>query len=235
MGRKTLPKGLKIAVALSLAAHVVVVAGVIFSGNTSRAKKPLQNVIATELVRLGKKRDEKLLPRKEAPPPEPEKTTPTPVVKPPEPTPAKPPPPKEAIPSAKDRLSQMSKVQNALDRLKQPEEEPEGEETGSQYGTVAKALAGNRFASEVYACIKANYTLEGITEAQAAALSADVLVRVDGKGKFIESDIERPSGNARFDQNVLRAARRCGQVSPPPPELAKQVRDDGILVKYGGR
>ena len=213
--------------------HVLAVAVIVFAGRLGHTRKPVQNVITTELVRIGKERPKDLLPRKEEPPPEPEKAQPPPQDQPkPDPAPhEKPQPQPDAKPSAKDRLAALSKVQNALDRLK-TEEEPEGREDGSQYGTVSKALAGNKLASEVVACMKANWTLPGMTAAQVAGKSAVIAVSVQRDGRLSDLDITKSSGDARFDAAVKAAALKCGKVSAPPAEIAEQMRKDGFEVTF---
>lgn len=230
-----LPRGLKRAVIGSLVAHLALgLIVVAVSAGASRAKKPRERVLVTQLVRLGKERPEHLLPRKEAPPPP--KEDPPPVKPKVEPPPAPKPEPKPAVdpkpapPSAKERLSQLSQVASALDRLKQQAEE-EGSPDGSQYGTVKSALLGAKFASEVHACMKAHYSLEGLTPAQTAGRKAIVLVRIDADGKIRDAQLETSSGLGRFDQNVVRAALRCGKVSPPPKEMLEDVRE-GVLVEF---
>jgi TonB family protein len=219
-------------ITVSVIAHVAVIVLGIVSIRSAHSRKPAQNVIVTELVRLGKERPKELLPRKDEPPPEPTKADPPPQTTPTDPPPQqKPTPPKDAAPSAKDRLSQLSKVQNALDRLKN-QDEPEGREDGSQYGTAAKALAGNKLASEVYACMKANWNLLGMSPAQAAGKSAKLAVNVQKDGRLSDLDITKSSGDPRFDSAVKTAAQKCGKVAPPEPEIAEQARKDGFELTF---
>ncbi len=221
------------AIAISVIAHAAVIVAGIISIKSAHSRKPAQNVIVTELVRLGKERPKDLLPRKEEPPPPPEKADPPPQTTPsPDPPPqTKPTPQKDATPSAKDRLSQLSKVQNALDRLKN-QEEPEGREDGSQYGTTNKALAGNKLASEIYACLKANWNLPGISAAQAAGKSTKLAVSVQKDGRLTDLEITKSSGDQRFDSAVRAATQKCGKVSPPDPDIAESVRKDGIEIVF---
>lgn len=217
-------------IVISLGVHVTAIIVGIVSIRSAHSRKPAQNVIVTELVRLGKERPKDLLPRKDEPPPEPTKTDPAPQTKP---TDAPPPQvkPKDATPSAKDRLSQLSKVQSALDRLKS-QDEPEGREDGSQYGTAAKALAGNKLASEVYACMKAHWDLLGMSPAQAAGKSTKLAVNVQKDGRLTDFEITKSSGDQRFDSAVKGAAQKCGRVSPPPDQIAEQARKDGFELTF---
>ncbi|MBC7794815.1 MAG: TonB C-terminal domain-containing protein, partial [Clostridia bacterium] len=225
-------KGLGRVIVGSIVLHAGIIIGlVLLVGFHASARKP-QKVIVTELVRLGKERPKDLLPRKEEPPPEPTHADPPPQSDQVHPAPQeKPPPPKDSAPSAKDRLSQLSKVNNALNRLK-TEEEPEGKEDGSKYGTVAKALEGNKVASEVVACMKAHWTLPGQTLAQVAGKSADIAVNVERDGRLSTFEIMKSSGDQRFDAAVRNAAMACGRVSPPSAEIAEQMRKDGFEVHF---
>ena len=209
----------------------IIIALVLLMGFHASARKP-QHVIVTELVRLGKERPKDLLPRKEQPPPEPTHADPPPQTDQAQPAPQdKPPPPKDSAPSAKDRLSQLSKVNDALNRLK-TEEEPEGKEDGSKYGTVAKALEGNKLASEVAACMKAHWTLPGMTAAQVVGKSADIAVSIERDGRLSNFELLKSSGDQRFDAAVKNAATQCGRVSAPPAEVAEQMRKDGVSVTF---
>ncbi len=223
-------KGLSRAIIGSVVLHAGVIVGLVLTMNMHASARKPQKVIVTELVRLGKERPENLLPRKEQPPPEPTRVDPPPQTAPTDPAPAeKPPPPKDATPSAKERLSQLSKVQNALDRLKS-DEEPEGKADGSQYGTVAKALAGNKLASEVAACMKAHWSLPGMSAAQAAGKAADIAVNVERDGRLTNYEITKSSGDSRYDAAVINAAKTCGRVSPPVAEAAEQAKDGFVIT-----
>lgn len=220
-----MPRGLKRVIAISAGAHVAVLIGFIVSSLWKpHHDGPPQNVITTKLVRLGKERPKDWLPRKTEPPP--------PAAKP-EPTPAVAAQPSETAPSAKDRIKELSKVASALDRLKQhDEEEPEGREDGTPSGDAKEAIVGNKFATEVYNCLKANWAVEGLDESRVRNKKAAIVVRVASDGRFIESEITDSSGVPNFDQAVIRAVKRCGKVSPPDPVIRDAVKSDGIEVVF---
>jgi TonB family protein len=230
-----LPAGLGRFVVLSMALHLAAFVGALGVGQLHLAKAaPVQTVLVTKLVRLGKERPPELLPRKpEAPPPAAKPVaavTPQVEVKDHQPA-AKP----ESLPSAKDRIAQLSQVSKALERLKkQGADEPEGLADGVRDGEVsrlAQAMAGNQFATEVYRCIKQYYSIEGMDQSRVRDRSAVVIVRIDTDGRFIEHRIERSSGLEAFDRAVDRAVIKCGKVSPPPSEISDAVRD-GLEVVF---
>ena len=95
-------------------------------------------------MRLGEKRPEHLLPRKdEGAPPPPAK--PAPVAAPA--AAAAPAQPSPKLPSAKERIAELSKVSDALARLKKkvaPAGDPEGSPDG-EVSDISRAILGNKF------------------------------------------------------------------------------------------
>jgi TonB family protein len=188
-----------------------------------------ETVITTKLVRLGKERPQDLLPRKQRmAPPAKKAVSLDPASRRAEPAP-------KSV-SAKERINEMSKLSNALSRLKEMgDEDPEGQEDGSPDGEVsslAQALIGNKYATEIYACVKKHYAIEGLPPAKVKSRMAVVFVRVKTDGTFFDFKIEKSSGLKAFDRAVERSIRRCGKVSPPPVEILKQVREDGIEFEF---
>src|SRR6185436_16159056 len=119
-------------VVASLVGHAVAVAVVFAMGYVFEGPKIDldQKPITASLVRIGKKRPEEMLPRKDsAPPPEPEKVLiPTPGMKPDPKTK----PSKEKTDAAKKSLF------DALDKTAKQDEEVEGDENGDKNGDSAK-------------------------------------------------------------------------------------------------
>jgi colicin import membrane protein/protein TonB len=225
MAVTTLPRGLRLTVVGSALAHAGVVVGlVVATSGTSHPRSRTDSVITTKLVRLGKERPKDLLPRKEAPPPPPK-----PVNLASEDAAAV---PAKATPSVNDRLKELSRLSGALDRINQEsEEEPEGMADGATDGEVtnlAQALVGNRYVTEIYNCVKKYYVVEGIPASRLGNREATVFVRVNGDGTLFDYRVEKSSGLAAMDRAVEHAIKRCGKVSPPPREMAQQVRSDGI-------
>jgi TonB family protein len=215
------------------AAHLVAIIVVaIAASGASHSHKPPQTVLTTKLVRLGKKRDEDLLPRKPtAPPPPPKKAAP---VQPPEPDAA---PEPARVRSAEDRLKEMSRVSDALNRLKtkKADEEVEGDPEGSPTGeatSITEALARNRYASEIHDCVDAHYEIKGIPRRKVAGKSAVVFVRVREDGRLTDFRVLKSSGLPQVDRAVRDAIKLCGKVSPPAEEFAAELRNEGIEFEF---
>lgn len=220
------PRALRITLIGSGVGHVFLVIGLIVGTSVeqsrsgcgcARSSSRAQTVITTKLVRLGKERPKELLPRKPKAPPPPEKIAPIG-----KPDPAKQPEPKS--------------LSSALERMKRAsQEEVEGHPDGSPDGEVSsltRALVGNKYATEIYACVKKHYAIEGLGPERVRGKQARVHVRVNHDGSFFDIKIEKSSGLKPFDRAVDRAVKRCGKVSAPPKEIAEQVRTDGIEFEF---
>lgn len=172
MGGEALPKSFRIMVLVSLVIHAVLVALILWSGQL-HSRRPAHSVLTTQLVRLGEKRPENLLPRKEVAPPD-MPTAPVTPIAPPVPIPA-PQAPKATIAKAapvevkpaqakamqplqhvekpekqkstdvKTRVQELARVSSALERLKNKKPEPP---TGDRSGVAEGEITDARLAIE---------------------------------------------------------------------------------------
>jgi TonB family protein len=183
-----------------------------------------QKPIIASLVRQGKKRDEKLLPRKEeAPPPEEEKVLiPTPDVKTPPPKPtAKAEKPPDKRKSLFDALNKASKA-----------DDPEGEENGDPKGDSAKQ-EGERYYGIIKSAVRRFYDVTNtIAESERIRLSADVIIRLDAEGGLIDVRLAKPSDNAQFNEAVITAVKKAAPFGPPPPALKGPLKKDGVQLRF---
>ncbi len=225
-------RGLRFTIIGSAVTHLLVVIALIAgTAGSGRTMVPTETVIATKLVRLGKERQKDLLPRKEQPP--------QPAAKPavnlaPE---AKPTNTSNAPAKAVEKATKPTpSLSDALQRLRKndaEQEEPEGREDGSVYGTsLTEALIGNKYVTEIYNCVKSNYTIEGLSPERVRGRKTTVAVRVNTDGTFFDIKVENSSGLKAFDGLVVRAVKRCGKVSPPPKQLGDAVREEGVLIEF---
>lgn len=235
-------------VAASLVVHTAVVLGVL-AYNTwvagSRPEPPPQTIRAS-LVRLGKPRDPKLLPRKEQPPPPPREVKPppqpstTPAAPPPpakvavpvpavKPTPP-PPAPQKGAPKAEDTRKRLF---GAFDKLARPsEEEPEGAEDGDPEGDSATA-EGERYFGLLRTQVRRHYDVANtLAESERLYLRAQVAMRLDRSGQVLESRLVKTSGNALFDSAVLAAVSRAAPFSPPPDKLRDMLHKSGVVLEF---
>lgn len=233
MMQDAMPRGLLWTLVGSGVVHLAaIVAVAIAATGMSYSRKPPQTVLTTKLVRLGKERDKDLLPRKRTVRPAPLPSVPAPA-KPDEAPTAD----QKAVKSAAERLKELSKVSNALSRLKaqKTDEEVEGDPEGSPSGeatSIAEALARNRYASEIHDCVDAHYEIKGIPERKVKGRMAVVFVRVREDGRLTDFRVLESSGLPAVDRAVRDAIKLCGKVSPPAKEFAAELLTEGIEFEF---
>lgn len=207
--------------------------------------------IKASLVRLGKPRDPKLLPRIQETPPEPEKTTTAPEP----PQPAEPPPaPPRPIPDPKavaislgpkrpleqsnaDRRKQLF---SAFDRSNKPTgsrtakaiEELEGQPDGDPRGDSA-TQEGERYFGQLKAQVQRYYDVsQTIPEQERLHLKAQVIVLIGRTGEVLKVQLAQRSGNELFDSSVLAAVKKASPFSPPPDHLRDALQRRGIALEF---
>ncbi len=213
----------------------------------SRDQEPAiqsQRPITASLVRKGKPRDEKLLPRKEELPPSPKKVEGK-TAPPPTPAPAKPDVKAVAIPGVKpDSNPAPAKQEGKADGAKSlfnaigktatraSEEEPEGEAEGDPDGTAAKA-EGERYFALLKGSIERHYDVSNtLTEQERLYLKATLSVKISKNGELLDVALVTPSGNDLFDNAVLSAVRKAAPFSPPPEHLRAQLQSQGQAFRF---
>ena len=223
------------AVLLSVVAHVLVVTWAL----ARRPPPPIdleQKPIIARLVRLGEKRPEEWLPRKDEPPPPPAPPAAAPA--PPAPTaaksaapapkapPAQPKPSAAGTPGGASLSSILSKVQKQVDetRYGAPDGDPGGDsESGS---------AGDRYLALVHNALVSAYVVPStIPERERLHLKATVVLFIEPNGNVVGFRFETRSGNPVFDAALERAIR-AARLPPPPPEMREQLRRSGFGVNF---
>jgi TonB family protein len=224
------PSGLLPYLILSVAGHVLLtVAALVLSWAFAGPKMDVeQKPIKASLVRLGKPRDEKLLPRKEEePPPPPPKAAEVAVAAPPDtavkiPTkdakPVKAPDAKKTLFDAFNKTGKVAELEGAAD--------------GDPLGDSA-VQEGERYHGLLQAVVKRNYDVsDTIPEAERRTLKAQVAIWIDSHGEVINVKLAKSSGNDLFDAAVLGAVKKASPFSPPPPHLAAELKRDGVAFVF---
>jgi outer membrane biosynthesis protein TonB len=199
-----------------------------------------QKPIVAKLVRLGEKKPEEWLPRKEQPPPPPPAAAPsaapavpTAPAKPAAPAadakaPKAPPAPPAPSPGGKGATlaSVLSKVQREVEesRWGSPDGDPMGDsETGTE---------GDRYLALVVRELQSHYNVsKTISDRELVQLGATVVLRLDPSGRVLGHAFERRSGNAGYDAALERAIA-AARLPPPPPELRERFRTTGLGVNF---
>ena len=243
--RRATPAAPFVLVSIGLHAAVVVAAILwgMFGGSTRMDLD--QKPIKATLVRLGKPRDQKLLPRKEELPPPPKKVdapAPEPVTaKPPDkavetvPIPGMKPEPKSAPAKQageKTGEDRRSALFNAFGKAGAKPEELEGAADGDPFGDSA-TQEGERYYGAVNAQVRRFYDVsETISEQERLHLNAEVLFRVDARGGLKEVSLSRSSGNDLFDSAVLAAVKKAAPFGPPPEHLREELERRGFILYF---
>lgn len=235
------PSPLMAFVAVSLAAHLLAVGGFSLASWLLAGPRVVldQQPIKASLVRLGKKRDDKLLPRKEEPPPPPppaaEKVA---VAAPAPPDKAIAVPSKDAKVEKKDAAKEKADGKKSLfdafnktGRQTKPEE-LEGEEDGDKDGDSAKQ-EGERYFGLLSAVVKRNYDVsDTIPEAERRTLRATVVIRLGDGGELLDVDLSKGSGNELFDTAVLGAVKKAAPFGAPPAHLRESLKKTGVQLVF---
>ncbi len=196
-----------------------------------------QKPIIAKLVRLGEKRPEEYLPRKDAapPPPAPPAPAPAPVAAtaPPKPAaPAEKAPPRAPQPSSTGKpggtslASILSKVQRQVD------EDKYGDPSGDAAGDSDSGSEGDRYLALVRNALQSAYVVPAtISDRERMFLKATVVLFIEANGQISSFRFEARSGNPAYDAALERAIR-VARLPPPPPEMREQFRRGGFGVKF---
>ncbi|MBJ6759331.1 TonB family protein [Myxococcaceae bacterium JPH2] len=245
----TRPSRLSRFLVFSVVGHVgVLLAAVLYARLAARPPVDLNpEPIKASLVRLGKPRDPKLLPRKEQLPPPPKEVEAKPVATPqaPQPEPAKvavpvpgvkpepaaQPTPQKGDKSAEDRRKRLF---GAFDKTAkpQPAEDLEGAEDGDPDGDSATA-EGERYYGLLKSQVRRHYNVaDTIPDAERMYLKAQVAVRLGRSGEVLDVSLAKSSGNDLFDSAVLAAVRKASPYSPPPDALRDSLQKSGVVLVF---
>lgn len=198
-----------------------------------------QKPIMARLVRLGEKKPEEFLPRKEAPPeapapaPAPAPNAPlapsAPAAKPaPKALAAKPPP--AAAPARGTGTSLASVLSRVRDDVQR--EKRYGSPDGDPAGDSDTASEGDRYLALVQRALKASYRIPAtISERDRLHLKGTVVVFIEGDGRIARWRIEKPSGNGAFDDALERTLRET-RLPPPPDAMRERYRSVGVQVLF---
>lgn len=181
-------------------------------------------IVKTRLVRLGKPRDEKLLPRLPTSPPPPSADKRAPPDQ--ELSPDKPAPDSSKKPSATDILDKFEK-DNAkpsdvrdLIRDRIGEQTDEGREDGDREGTdLTGEIKASYFMRVALAVQKKLEVSSTLSDDDRVRLRCELALILDDAGTLVAAKIQKSSGNATFDNDVLAAAKRSSPLPAPPPPV----------------
>ncbi len=233
-------------VLVSLVAHAGIIAVAVFHPSSPPIDLQQKPIVA-KLVRLGEKRPEQWLPRKDAPAP-PAATTPQPVpipsAEPPKPQPktapvpvAKPveapkPAPPNRGPTKTGRTDVLASVMSRVEKEKVRSEPLYGDPSGVAGGDATEAGPGDVYLGLVERALRDSYTLPAtLSDRDRMTLKATVVLYLEADGSVVRYAFETRSGNSAFD-SALERAIRAARLPPPPAELRRKYRTEGLGVLY---
>ena len=219
----------------------VVALALLYSWLFGSSLSPLdQKPITASLVRLGKPRDEKLLPKKEEEPPPVEKPAEKPVevaapTKPAEtavPIPTKDVKVEPKKDSGKDSKKNAKKDLFAAFNKTGKADDVEGQADGDPNGDSAKQ-EGERYYGLLTSVVKRNYDVSNsIAESERRRLHAVVMVRIAPSGELLEVKLVTSSGNDLFDGAVVEAVKKAAPFTAPPDHLRDDLKKHGVPFDF---
>lgn len=220
-------------VAVSLAAHAVAIGAFFVVSLLEPPRLAIeQKPISAKLIRLGQKRDERLLPRKDVAAPPPPARRPVEVASPvTRPAPARASEPTHA--SAQDTERSRSRLFEAFSKTAAKPEEKSGDPGGDPDGDSDTAEAGERYFGLILAKARRNYGItKTIAPGELIRLKATVVLYISTKGELLKDPvIQSGSGNDQFDSDVVLSLRKAAPFGPPPEHLVKTLKTVGVAVE----
>lgn len=225
------------AVALSLAAHVLLVVWAL----ARRPPPPIdleQRPIVAKLVRLGEKKPEAWLPRKDAqpPPPAPPAVAPAPVAatapaKPAVPAPNAPPRPAPPSAGGKPGGTSLASILSKVQR-QQVADSRYGSPDGDAAGDSDSASEGDRYLALVVRELRSRYRVPAtISDRDRLYLKGTLVLYIEPDGRITRWRFESRSGNGAFDDALERTLRQT-RLPPPPTPMRELYRVTGLQVTF---
>lgn len=228
---------------VSLAVHVGLFTAAFLHPSTPQVDLSQKPIVA-KLVRLGEKRPKEWLPRKDEGAPAaaaPETVAvPVPPVAPPAPPPAArttkpaPAPPAKVAPRPANggRSDVLASVLSRVKRDQALSSPVYGDPNGDPRGDASEASAGDQYLALVERALRESYVLPStLSDRDRMHLQATVVLYLDQDGRVLRFGFETKSGNGAFDAALERAIR-AARIPPPPAELRRRYREEGLGVLY---
>jgi TonB family protein len=213
---------------VTIALHVAII-GAILIGHAHRAESIAipRDFMVAKIVRLGKKRDKKLLPTI---PVEPTPTAPDNAVKLTQNETAKASKTEKKPPDAKPGDLKKALAHAKMLEQMQKQEDQEGDPNGSRGGNSDTAGPGDLYATAVYKAYNEQWNIPNVV--QGKNLAARVRIFISSDGKVIDAKIIGPSHNGPLDDSVAEVLARVKKLPPPPGNLALRFERSGLVLEF---
>ncbi len=219
----------------TIALHGGVVVGVILYRQALMAASngpPPESYVVAKLVRLGKPRDPKMLPKKHIPQPATKKEETVDYSADADDAPNK------TQKKEKKDAKLSDKLRNSLEKADllaqaQQEIEQEGDPNGVPNGTATSAQAGDPYITKIADLWNRTWSLPAVIPSdEASSLYVLIVIHIDQNGAVqFPIQFDRPSGNTIFDNSITTAWKRIGQIPLPPPDRFASIMANGLALK----
>ncbi len=227
------------AVLISLLLHFLVL-GIFFGltrGSFSSFKPPV--AIKTKLVKLGKKRNKKFLPRKVTKNRVAKLKSKKSVVKSQKKskktTDAKKKRGKKSKSKLKNKVKNKARGPSAKDKLSRliKKWDDEGLEQGSIHGSQLQGNLLQDYSHQVALLVQEAFEVPSIlSSAQRKNLSVLAKLRIGSEGELLTVEVQKSSGVNFFDNSVIEGAKKVDSFGPPPIQLRSKFTKVGIIFKF---
>src|SRR3972149_1968831 len=156
---------------------------------------------------------------------------------------------KEAFKEVKNSEEEMNKVikeirqQKLLKELKDKRvasSDSSGEQKGIQQGAGystggssggSSGVVAELFVRRVREEIRSNWAIPENIPID-GSLKAVIVFKLDERGRPSDVKVDIPSGNTAFDDFCVKAIRRASPLTPPPPELLEEAKNEGLEITF---
>lgn len=210
------------AILLSVVLHVLALLGIVVLASSRSVIDLNEKVVTIRLARLGKERDQTLLPRLDASEAQPV-PKPVPVMA------------SEAKPSRHldDGVKKHIAEPSPLDVLKKRfgKASDEGSKQGSNMGSSIDSDLAESYVARVVEIIRQHYVLPTTLRGK-KNLAAVIALRIHVNGSVLSVKVNSSSGNVMFDRSVTLVINRITSFGPPPLPLRKRYATEGFLFEF---
>ena len=197
------------AIFLSVVLHVLALFGIVILVSSRPAIDLNEKVVTIRLAKLGKERDQTLLPRLDASEAQP------------------------AVAKPVEKIKKEAAESSPLDVLKKRfgKASDEGSKHGSNIGSSIDSDLAESYVARVAEIIRQHYVLPTTLRGK-KNLVALISLRISSNGSVIAVKINSSSGNVMFDRGVTLAINRITSFGPPPLPLRKRYAIEGFLFEF---
>jgi protein TonB len=106
-----------------------------------------------------------------------------------------------------------------------------GSAGSSEGGSSASPVIINLYSQQVHRKISRNWRIPPSVPTD-GGLETLVLFKVGPDGKIYDVRVSESSGNPVFDEYCVKAVYNSAPLPPPPSELAKEAKNDGVILTF---